>query len=60
MEDALKSLTVDVIEILLKAIRKLRTAANISVDSDITEYLEAFDSILDYVDRIDTAIGKLN
>lgn len=52
-------MTVDVIEILQKNIKTLLGANSLSVDSDPTEYLNAFESILDHIDHIDTANGKL-
>lgn len=59
MEDALKSMTVDVIELLQKNIKILQNANTLSVDSDPAKYLEAFAAILDHVDHIDTANGNI-
>lgn len=57
MEKTLKSMTVDVIEILLSAIDVLKTAGNLELDDDPTESEEALEQIANYVDNIDTANG---
>lgn len=51
-------MTIDVIEILQKNIKTLIAADSLSVDSDPSEYLVAFESILDHIDHIDTANGR--
>lgn len=56
LEDALKSMTVDVMELLHKNVQLLRNTDSLSVDSDISQYMNAIETILDHVDRIDTAI----
>lgn len=58
LEEALKSMTVDLIDILQKNIKTLLGANTLSVDSDPSECLNAFESILQHVDHIDTANGK--
>lgn len=58
MEEALKSMSIDVIEILQKQIKILQDADKLTIDDDITEYNTAFDSILDYIDNIDIANGN--
>lgn len=57
MEKTLKSMTVDVIEILLRAIDVLKTAGNLELEDDPTESEEALEQIASYVDNIDTANG---
>ncbi|KAJ8898504.1 hypothetical protein PR048_003864 [Dryococelus australis] len=55
LEVALKSLSVDVIEVLLKAIKVLNEAGNLDPDDDPSECEAALEEILEYVDRIDFA-----
>lgn len=50
-------MTVDVIELLHKNVQILRNSDTLSVDADVSEYMDAFETILEHVDRIDTAIG---
>lgn len=58
MEEALKSMTINVIEILQKNVQILQNAESLSVDSDPEEYMNCFEVILDHIDRIDTANGR--
>lgn len=51
-------MTIDVIEILQKNIKILLGANSLSVDSDPSNYLSAFENILDHIDHIDTANGE--
>lgn len=55
LEEAIKSMTVDVIELLQKQIRILENVDKIKADDDITEYENAVEIILDHVDNIDIA-----
>lgn len=55
LEDALKSLTVDVVELLQKQIRILQKVEQVKPEDDISEFEEAIETILEYVDQIDTA-----
>lgn len=57
LEEALKSMSVDVIEILQKQIKILQNAGDVGLQDDITEYEDAFETILEYVDNIDVANG---
>jgi len=56
LENALKSMTVDVVETLQKSINLLLKTDKLKMEDDISKYLEAFETILDYVDVIDTAV----
>lgn len=58
MEDALKSLTVDVVELLQKQIRILQKVEQVKAEDDVSEFEEAIETILEYVDQIDTANGE--
>lgn len=58
MEEAIKSLTVDVVEELLKSIKVLKNAHLIPEDGDPTHCEEALDNIFEYVDNMDVANGK--
>jgi hypothetical protein len=60
LEKALKSMTVDVIETLLRAIDILKTAGNLELEDDPTESEEALEQIASYVDNMDTANGLCN
>ncbi|XP_022907166.1 hsp70-binding protein 1 [Onthophagus taurus] len=55
LEDALKSMTIDVIEILVNQIKTFDNVGNVSEVDDVTEYIQAFETICDYVDNIDIA-----
>lgn len=55
LEESLKSMTVDVINMLLKAIDVLKTAGNLELEDDPTESEEALQQIANYVDNIDIA-----
>jgi hypothetical protein len=50
-------MTVDVINILLKAIDVLKAAGNLELEDDPTESEEALEQIASYVDNMDTANG---
>lgn len=58
LENALKSMTLDIVEELLKHIKILQSANLIEGSVDSTKFEDALDSILDYVDNIDVANGK--
>ena len=60
LEESLKSMTVDVINVLLKAIDVLKTAGNLELEDDPTESEEALQEIATYVDSMDTANGWCN
>ncbi|KAH1011619.1 hypothetical protein HUJ04_000948 [Dendroctonus ponderosae] len=55
LESALKSMTVDVIDLLRKQIEILQNVDKIQPTDDISQYESAVETILDYVDDIDTA-----
>lgn len=59
MEEALKSMTIDVVEVLQKQIELLKRVEQVSADEDATEYTEAIETILDYIDHIDIANGNV-
>lgn len=58
MEEALKFMTVDVIEELLKSIQIVQRANELSEDSDPAECEAALDHIFEFVDSLDVANGK--
>ena len=60
LEESLKSMTVDVINVLLKAIDVLKTAGNLELEDDPTESEEALQQIASCVDNMDTANGWCN
>lgn len=60
LEESLKSMTVDVINVLLKAIDVLKTAGNLELEDDPTESEEALQEIANYVDSMDIANGWCN
>lgn len=53
-------MTIGVIEILQNSIKVLQNTNNLTEDSDPKEYVAALDSILEYVDNIDTANGNIH
>ncbi|CAH1118505.1 unnamed protein product [Phaedon cochleariae] len=55
LENALKSMTVDVVEILRKQIDILKKVEQLGSVDDSSEYMQAIETILDYVDNIDIA-----
>ncbi|XP_067015204.1 hsp70-binding protein 1 [Anabrus simplex] len=55
LENALKHLTVDVIEMLLKSIEVLKKAGTLELQDDPTECERALEVIADWVDNLDTA-----
>ncbi|KAG5892773.1 hypothetical protein JTB14_007988 [Gonioctena quinquepunctata] len=55
LENALKSMTIDVVEVLQKQIESLRKVEKWEPGADITEFVEAIETILEYVDNIDIA-----
>ncbi|CAH1099397.1 unnamed protein product [Psylliodes chrysocephalus] len=54
LEGALSSMTVDVVEILQTQIKTLRDVDRLT-EAEVANYINALDTILDYVDNIDTA-----
>lgn len=59
MEDALKSMTIDVIEVLVKQIKVFDDVGNVTATSSVNQYTEAFYTIMEYVDNIDVANGMI-
>ncbi|CAG9834252.1 unnamed protein product [Diabrotica balteata] len=55
LEEALKSMTVDVVEILQRQIVLLKGVESLNTSEGNTKYLEAIETILEYVDNIDIA-----
>nr|CAD7416666.1 unnamed protein product [Timema poppensis] len=55
LEQTLRSMTVDIVEVLSKAIEVLKRASSLSSEDDPTECEEAFQEIMDHVDNIDNA-----
>ncbi|KAL1500806.1 hypothetical protein ABEB36_006248 [Hypothenemus hampei] len=55
LEGAIKSMTVNVIELLQKQVSILQNVDKISSDNDVSQYLEATEVILDHIDNIDIA-----
>ncbi|XP_057669150.1 hsp70-binding protein 1 [Diorhabda carinulata] len=55
LENALKSMTVDIVEVLQRQIQLLRGVESLEAHEDNTKYLEAIETILEYVDNIDIA-----
>ncbi|KAJ8936832.1 hypothetical protein NQ314_012148 [Rhamnusium bicolor] len=55
LEDALKSMTIDVVEVLQNQIRTLQKVNRVRADDDVSQYEEALEKILEYVDHIDIA-----
>ncbi|KAK3920316.1 Hsp70-binding protein 1 [Frankliniella fusca] len=55
LEEALKSMTVDLIEVLTKAINTLKTVKDLKPDDDPDEHEEALETITDTVDNVDLA-----
>ncbi|KAF5281051.1 hypothetical protein FQR65_LT14885 [Abscondita terminalis] len=55
LENALKSMTVGVIEILESKINILQNADTLNENSDVTQHVLALETITDYVDHIDIA-----
>jgi hypothetical protein len=60
LEESLKSMTVDVISVLLKAVDVLKTTGNLDLEDDPTESEEALQEISTHVDNIDIANGGCN
>lgn len=50
-------MTVDLIEVITKALNKLRGVKDLKPDDDTDEYEEALETISDTVDNIDLANG---
>lgn len=55
LENAIQSLTIDVVEVILKQIKILEKVDSINEDQDTAEYVAALDLIADYICDIDTA-----
>lgn len=55
LEDAIKSMTIDVVELLQKQVKILENVDKIKADDDIEEYEAAVETILDQIDNIDIA-----
>lgn len=60
LEETLKSMTVDVIKMLLEAIDVLKIAGNLELEDDPTGSEEALEQIAAHVDNMDTANGLCN
>jgi hsp70-interacting protein len=58
LEDALKGMSVDIVEELSKALRTLNPERILGPEEDAEEMEEALDGIIDFVDSMDTANGK--
>lgn len=59
LEDALKGMSVNIVEELTKALQTLNPERLNSLDEDPKPMEEALEIIIDYVDSIDTANGIL-
>lgn len=55
LENALKSMTIDVIELLQKQLKVLENVYSLTAEDDITECCTAIETILEHVDHIDIA-----
>ncbi|CAH1971471.1 unnamed protein product [Acanthoscelides obtectus] len=55
LENALKALTVDVVEELQRQINILKNVEQVKADDDPTRYSDAIDKILEFIDDIDTS-----
>ncbi|EZA60831.1 hypothetical protein DMN91_007726 [Ooceraea biroi] len=55
LNEALSSLTVNVIEELQKAVRVLSNVPNLRADDDVSDYENALEGIADFVDGVDIA-----
>lgn len=55
LEEALKAMTIDVVEVLQEQIKKLQDVSTLKADDDPSDFLNALDTILDHVDNIDIA-----
>lgn len=58
MEEALKSLTIDIVEVLQRQNGILKQVEQLSPEDDVTKFEQAIETILEYVDQIDTAHGE--
>lgn len=55
LEEALKAMTVDLVQVLIKALDKLKTVSDLKPEDDPEDYEEALETISDTVDNIDLA-----
>lgn len=55
LENAIKSMTIDVVELLRKQIEILKNVDKIKAEDDVSQYEDAVDTILEHVDHIDVA-----
>ncbi|XP_044763906.1 hsp70-binding protein 1 [Coccinella septempunctata] len=55
LETALKSMTINVVEVLQKQIEILMKVDTVKDGDDVSNYLEALENIMDYIDNIDIA-----
>ncbi|KRT83430.1 HEAT domain-containing protein [Oryctes borbonicus] len=55
LEDALKSMTIDIIEVLVKQIKVFDDVSSVTATTSVNQYTEAFYTILEHVGSIDVA-----
>ena len=51
-------MTIDVVQVLVTQIKELEGVRELSPNDDPSKYVQAFDTILEYVDDIDIANGS--
>lgn len=55
MENALKTMTVDVVQVLQKQIDVIKKAETLTAEDDVKEQCCAIETVLDYIDNMDIA-----
>lgn len=57
LEQALRSVTIDITQVLKEAIEILKTVDTAKSEEDVSKQLQAIENVLEYIDQIDIANG---
>lgn len=58
LEQALRSITIDINQVLKDSIETLKTVDNAKTEEEVSKHLQAIENILEYIDQIDIANGN--
>lgn len=59
MEQALRSITIDITQVLKESIEVLKGVDSAKSEDDVTKQLQAIENVLEYIDQIDIANGSV-
>lgn len=59
MEQALRSITIDITQVLKESIEVLKGVDSAKSEDDVSKQLQAIENVLEYIDQIDIANGSV-